>query len=46
MRDEQAEGKLNDFVDNELKFGYLLLIPKNRVIDIPGAEAYLIHIII
>ena len=45
IRDEISIGKIKEFVQNEIDHGFLLLIPKDRVREIPGAEVYLIHIV-
>jgi hypothetical protein len=37
--------KIEEFIDTELSHRFLLLIPKLKVIEIPGAEAYPIHIV-
>jgi len=34
-----------ELIDNELNYGYLILISKNKVIEIPGAKAYPIYIV-
>ena len=40
-----VEFKINDFISEETAKGYLLPIPKNHVLEIPGTEACPIHIV-
>jgi len=43
--DKESEGKIEDFILNELNHGLLIPIPKDKVISIPEAEACPIHIV-
>ena len=45
ITDPLALNKLNDFVNEETSWEFLLPIPKKKVLDILGAEAYPIHIV-
>jgi hypothetical protein len=45
VKDKKAEEKLNNFAKNEMGFGYLIPIPKSRVVTIPGTKVYSIHIV-
>ena len=45
IRDSALEGKIEEFVLNELSYGYLLLISKHKVHLIQGTEVCPVHIV-
>jgi len=45
VRDSEAGIKIEEFIDNELEYSYLIPILKHKVTNIPGAEACPIHIV-
>ena len=42
---KETESKIKEFILKETSKGYLLPIPKQKVMDIPGVEACLIYIV-
>ena len=45
VRDQNAELKVKEFINNELDYSYLIPILRNLVIEIPSTKAYPIYII-
>ena len=45
VRDNESTGKIKELVETELSYVFLLSIPKLKVLELEGVEAYLIRIV-